>query len=454
MKDDVLIRVKGVSKKFSKSLSRSMRYGLRDLVSELLPGGSRRDTLRADEFWAVQDVSFEVKRGQSLALIGPNGAGKSTLLRMLMGRPKLTQGRIEIHAHLAAITELGAGFNPKQTGLENIYNSSAVLGMPRSKIRGLVDTIVDFAGLSEFLEMPVQNYSTGMRARLGFAIAIHLQPEVLLIDEALAVGDLGFKRKCMRRLLQYVDQGGSLIAVAHDMYSLQQLCNQSLLLHRGRVLFQGPIIPGIERCFELFQTLEQDRLPEHSQTESCLSQRKPGVQGPAAEDSSVQPLFDVNKRDDLCFDNPIHIDSVSLQPLDGTAVRSNHPVRVDVDYRSLITLDTGFVWGFTLLTADQLIRIASGIRLEENPEYRIVRGSGRLSCVIPRLPLCAGRYGISAAIVESDTRRSIARIGYDEPAPVFQVVAESGALNNIRAMRGELVLLDVLWAGDSGSLDL
>lgn len=447
MTHDVLIRVEGVSKRFARNYRASMRYGVKDLLSEVVPGRAGHNDLRADEFWAVKDVTFDLKRGESLALIGPNGSGKSTLLRMLMGRPKVTRGRIEIYSQLAAVTELGAGFNPKLSGLENIYNSCAVHGMSRSRVHEIVDEIVEFSNLDEFLEMPVENYSTGMRSRLGFAIAIHFQPEVLLIDEALAVGDLGFRRKCIRKLLQFREQGGTLIAVSHDMYTLQQLCSHSLLMHEGKILFHGSIVDGIHHGINLFQTIERARnsteTGRHSKDSVPLREQETTIEGQHPADLETGTNWS-----GLTEANPLCIDSVSLRPLEGKELQSNQPARVEISYRSLIDMDDRFVWGFTLLTADQLINIGSAINLEETPAYRIVRGSGRLSCVIPRLPLCAGQYGLSAAIMDADTLRSIARIGYKEPPTVFEVTAEASERSNIRALRGDLILLDVDWTGD------
>ncbi len=199
MSDEVLVKVEGVSKKFCRSLKRSLWYGVQDVTSELIgrPGG--HDELRKNEFWAVQDVSFELKRGECLGLIGPNGAGKSTLLKMLNGLVKPDRGRITMRGRIGALIELGAGFNPILTGRENIYVNGSVLGFTKKEIDRKFDAIADFAEIGEFIDTPVQNYSSGMRVRLGFAVAAQMEPDVFLIDEILAVGDVGFQNKVPKR---------------------------------------------------------------------------------------------------------------------------------------------------------------------------------------------------------------------------------------------------------------
>ncbi|MDA0973020.1 MAG: ABC transporter ATP-binding protein, partial [Bacteroidetes bacterium] len=188
--NEVIITVDRVSKKFCKELKRSLLYGLQDILSL---GGGNTDELRKNEFWAVKEVSFELRRGDCLGLIGHNGAGKSTLLKMLNGLISPDEGSITIHGRVGALIELGAGFNPILTGRENIYNNGAVLGFSKSEIDAKLQEIIDFSEIEEFIDMPIQNYSSGMKVRLGFAVAANLEPDLLLVDEVLAVGDAGFR---------------------------------------------------------------------------------------------------------------------------------------------------------------------------------------------------------------------------------------------------------------------
>ena len=198
MNNDVLICVEGVSKKFCRDLKRSLWYGVKDAVSDVF-GREGSTDLRRDEFLAVNDVSFEVRRGECLGLVGRNGAGKTTLLKMLNGLIKPDHGRIEMRGRVGALIALGAGFNPILTGRENIYVNGSVLGLSRKEIDRKLEDIINFAEIGDFIDLPVQSYSSGMQVRLGFAVATAMEPDILLLDEVLAVGDDAFRSKCFDR---------------------------------------------------------------------------------------------------------------------------------------------------------------------------------------------------------------------------------------------------------------
>ena len=238
MSDDVMVKVEGISKKFCRTLKRSLWYGVQDLAAELLRRDGYRD-LRRDEFWAVRDVSFEVRRGEALGIIGPNGAGKTTMLRMLNGLIKPDRGKITMRGRVGALIALGAGFNPVLTGRENIYINAAVLGLSKRKVDKILGEIVDFAELHEFIDTPVQNYSSGMGVRLGFAVATQLDPDVLLIDEVLAVGDMAFQRKCIDRMKSLAKRGKTVVFVSHNIFAVQTLCDRAIWLEKGRIHEQG-----------------------------------------------------------------------------------------------------------------------------------------------------------------------------------------------------------------------
>jgi lipopolysaccharide transport system ATP-binding protein len=246
---DLLVRVQGVSKKYCRDLKRSLWYGLRDTAADLLgrPGAS---SLRPFEFWAVDGVSFELKRGDCLGLIGRNGAGKTTLLKMLNGLMKPDKGRIEVHGRVGALISLGAGFNPILTGRENIYVNGSVLGLPTSEIDAKFEEIVDFADVREFIDTPVQSYSAGMQVRLGFAVATALRPDVLLLDEVLAVGDAAFRAKCYERLARIRDEAG-FVLVSHDTDQIARVCSHVLVLDHGGERFLGDVESGIRLYQEL-----------------------------------------------------------------------------------------------------------------------------------------------------------------------------------------------------------
>ena len=206
-------------------------------------GVSKRYRIRgrgqSRDFWALRDISFEVQRGEALGVIGPNGAGKSTLLKLLAGITAPTEGRIVIAGRLSALIEVGSGFHPELTGRENVFLSGAILGMPRREVAAKFDRIVEFAGVAPFIDVPVKWYSSGMYVRLGFSIAAHLDPDVLLIDEVLAVGDAAFQEQCLARIRELRRGGATAVFISHDLAAVEALCDRALLIEGGRVAVRG-----------------------------------------------------------------------------------------------------------------------------------------------------------------------------------------------------------------------
>lgn len=205
----------------------------RDLFS------SRNDASSKKYHWAVNDVNFALQPGEALGVIGPNGAGKTTILKLLSQVTKPTSGQIRINGRLSALIELGAGFHPDLTGRDNIFLNGTILGMKRSEIRSRFDDIVGFAGIGDFLDTPVKRYSSGMYARLGFAIAAHVDPQIFLVDEVLAVGDYAFQQRCYARMDELREQGTSLILVSHNMEAVRRVCEKGLVMYRGEDIFHG-----------------------------------------------------------------------------------------------------------------------------------------------------------------------------------------------------------------------
>jgi lipopolysaccharide transport system ATP-binding protein len=248
---EVLVKVEGLSKKFCKDLKTSLWYGVKDLLSGVR-GSSGLKTLRAKEFWAVKDINFELRRGECLGLIGHNGAGKSTLLKILNGLINPDAGKVIIKGRVGALIELGAGFNPILSGRENIYNNGAILGFTRKEIDGKLEEIITFAELEEFIDMPVQHYSSGMKVRLGFAVAAQMDPDVLIIDEVLAVGDLGFILKCFKTIDTILPHT-AVIFVSHNMPMVSRICSQIILMNHGCAQFQGDDVgKGIDLYYNRF----------------------------------------------------------------------------------------------------------------------------------------------------------------------------------------------------------
>ena len=244
----------------SKAFKRGERH---DSLRDLIPALARRMLGRAapgDEraFWAVQDVSFEVHAGEALGIIGRNGAGKSTVLKLLTRILKPTRGSCAVVGRTGALIEVAAGFHPDLTGRENVYLQGAVMGMRRAEIASRFDEIVEFSGVENFIDTPVKRYSSGMNARLGFSIAAHLHPDVLLIDEVLSVGDLPFQEKCQARMKRFLDQGTAIVFVSHHLPAVAQLCNQVLLLDHGATVRLGPPAAVIQEYCSGGRTSDQD----------------------------------------------------------------------------------------------------------------------------------------------------------------------------------------------------
>jgi len=248
---DLAIRVEDLSKLYRIGLAASRHDTLRDAIADFgskisrfarRPTASKLTTRNSSSgtFWALKEVSFEVKRGQVVGIIGRNGAGKSTLLKILARITEPTRGRAEIHGRVGSLLEVGTGFHPELTGRDNIYLNGAILGMKKVEIRRKFDEIVAFADLERFLDTPVKRYSSGMYVRLAFAVAAHLEPEILIVDEVLAVGDGSFQKKCLRKMEDVGKQGRTVLFVSHSMPAITRLCERAILLDKGSVLQDGP----------------------------------------------------------------------------------------------------------------------------------------------------------------------------------------------------------------------
>jgi homopolymeric O-antigen transport system ATP-binding protein len=224
-----------VSKRYLVKQERPAASGSNRLLNQL-----RALSRKTTDFWALRDVSFEIPRGQAVGIIGHNGAGKSTILKLLANITAPTSGEIVINGRLSALIEVGSGFHPELTGRENVYLSGAILGMRRREITAKLDSIFDFAGVRQFIDTPVKRYSSGMYVRLGFSIAAHLDPDILLLDEVLAVGDAAFQAKCLDRISQMKQAGTTIVFISHDLAAVESLCDRVILMQRGAIIGDGP----------------------------------------------------------------------------------------------------------------------------------------------------------------------------------------------------------------------
>jgi len=245
--DFPIIKANKISKKYSLSYRYSMRYGISDILSELLNHRSDPKLLRKNEFLALNDISFELYRGDCLGIIGANGAGKSTLLKVIAGISQPDSGYIKTRGKIASLIEIGAGFHPLLSGRENIFINGSIMGMSKTEIESKYQDIVAFTELGEFIEAPVRTYSSGMYLRLGFSIALHLDVDIFIVDEALSVGDINFRIKCLAKIRSKLDNGMTLLFVSHNLEQMSKVCNKGLMLESGKSASYGPIDEVIEK---------------------------------------------------------------------------------------------------------------------------------------------------------------------------------------------------------------
>ena len=369
MAKDILISVEHVSKKYCRSLKRSMLYGVQDIARDMFKLDGRNGPLRKNEFWAIDDVSFEVKRGECLGVIGPNGAGKSTLLKMLNGILLPDKGKITVRGRVGALIELGAGFHPMLTGRENIYVNGAILGLAKKEIDRKFNDIVAFAELEDFIDSPVKFYSSGMYVRLGFAVAAHLKPDVLLIDEVLAVGDNGFRAKCARKIAQTISGGTAFIFVSHNMNEIMRVCQRVIWLEGGRVVQSGDAPSAVSAY------LTEIDLQETLRMEAEDSKRMPGAR----------------LRNLRICDGEGKI---------GTCFRTNEPMVVHFDYEKEPEVK-GLSFSFALNSGDEKTYVSC-----HSPWTNFVLHSknryGTATLTIPQLLLNSGHYLVNVGIWSED----------------------------------------------------
>lgn len=290
--NDVVIKAEGVGKSYRIQHQQRERYvALRDVIADRLAGlarGRARERRSVETFWALKDVSFEIRRGEVVGIIGRNGAGKSTLLKILSRITDPTSGRIAISGRVASLLEVGTGFHPELTGRENIFLNGAILGMSRAEIKKSFDDIVAFAEVEKFLDTPVKRYSSGMYVRLAFAVAAHMEPEILIVDEVLAVGDAEFQRKCLGKMQEVSTGGRTVLFVSHQMASIRNLCQTGLLLSQGQVVASGPIDQVVNQYLSQSAQLFEISLRERADREGSGALRFLGVSFADAGGSAVQ----------------------------------------------------------------------------------------------------------------------------------------------------------------------
>jgi lipopolysaccharide transport system ATP-binding protein len=328
---------------------------------------SNKGTKSNNTFWALSDVSFQVKHGDVIGIIGRNGAGKSTLLKILSRITKPTSGQVELHGRIGSLLEVGTGFHPELSGRENIYLNGAILGMSRAEIQRKFDEIVNFAEIEKFLDTPVKHYSSGMYVRLAFSVAAHLEPEILLVDEVLAVGDILFQNKCLRKMGDVAGEGRTVLFVSHNMAAIESLCKKGLVLNAGRVEFIGTQTEAIARYFEKFNE-KKVSLRDYA--------HRPG-------NGSLR-IVDVTFRD------------IAGRPIE--VVQSGQTIDVCFSYETGPNYENGYVHvGMQIYTQLGVQVFSQTTRIMGGGFTKVAR-SGNFICRIPRIPLPPAIYHLHCGV--------------------------------------------------------
>lgn len=298
MNDEIAISAEGVSKKYILGKSRIGYGGLRHVAEDMVKApirwirGQKKQVASDEEFWALRNVSFEIKKGEVVGIIGRNGAGKSTLLKVLSRITEPTTGRIGIKGRIASLLEVGTGFHPELTGRENIFLNGAILGMTNAEVRRKLDEIIAFAGVERFLETPVKRYSSGMYVRLAFAVAAHLEPEILVVDEVLAVGDSEFQKKCLGKMKEVTKGGRTVLFVSHNLPAVAALCQSGIYLKSGQLVMTDTTDKVLDRYKgDVAKATEEEVSPEQAQHRSGTgTHRMEKVEAGAREFSAREPI--------------------------------------------------------------------------------------------------------------------------------------------------------------------
>jgi lipopolysaccharide transport system ATP-binding protein len=356
---DTVIRVEGVGKRYRLDNFGPVEAGGDRFEPARRPSRFRRWNATGPGFWALRGIDFEVERGEVVGVIGANGAGKSTLLKILSQITDPTEGRVVIRGRLSSLLEVGTGFHPELSGRENIYLNGAILGMRRAEIKERFADIVEFSGIERFIETPVKFYSSGMYVRLAFAVAAHLDPDILLVDEVLAVGDLEFQRRCLGRMDEVAHSGRTILFVSHNLTSVAALCTRGVLLEEGRVVADGPVTDVLQRYVASTEHRAANSVRERVDRRGSGALRfvDVSVEGPAG------PLV-------LGEDAAVEI-----------AYESSEPLR-----NVMVSLAVYGPMGEVVFHCSNRI---TGQELERVPSEGVFR------CSIPRLPLLPGRYSLN-----------------------------------------------------------
>jgi len=372
----VVIQLQHVSKRYRAGRSRTFSELIGSRVRRLMrpndPDSVYSLTLgkRDATIWAVRDLDFEVRRGAGLGIIGPNGAGKTTLLKLISRVTWPTSGRVRVAGRVVSLIELGAGFHPELTGLENIFLGGGLFGLSRKEIAAKVDRIVEFAGVARMIDAPMKRYSSGLYARLGFSVAIHSNPDVVLVDEVLAVGDASFRRRAIDSLRQLIESGKTVLFISHDIWNVRRLCDHVLWMDQGQVRAYGPAAEMAERY------MREVNLEALANERTALQSHRRGT---GEIRVATIRLIDRSGRETKSITTG---DSLTI----AVEYQASEPVRGPLFHLSLVDVDTGFV-----------VSTASS----SPAQVPIANGSGTIACTFPALPLRPRHYIVRLAVFDS-----------------------------------------------------
>jgi homopolymeric O-antigen transport system ATP-binding protein len=427
---DIAIRIDGLSKQYEIGAAKRGHDTLRDTLVDygtrvarwLGRSGSEPRNGDSNYFWALKDVSFEVKRGQVMGIIGRNGAGKSTLLKILSRITEPTSGRAEIHGRVGSLLEVGTGFDRELTGRENVYLNGTILGMRKAEIDRKFDEIVDFSGVEKFLDTPVKRYSSGMYVRLAFAVAAHLEPEVLIVDEVLAVGDAEFQRKCLGKMGNIAEQGRTILFVSHSMSAVLRLCSHAILLNGGQLEYQAPSAAVVDRYLSSGSQTRSERV--------WSEQAAPTVHDPF---------------------RPIAVRVCDATGRQTGVVRSVQPFSIEIEYELMDPIRDLALYVKLYTNQSELLFISSDRDDPSNYERHLVRQPGKYlsRCRVPADLLNRGGFvvGISASVPNWQQffgEPSVVSFSVDDAgSPGSQWAGDRGGLLR-PAMRWDIVVRDLI----------
>lgn len=395
------ISLRHVTKKFK--LQHEKYSTLRELFLSSVLFWKRR---QLEELVALNEISFEVPKGQSLGVVGDNGSGKSTLLKLILGITPPTSGQIKVQGKISALLELGAGFHPDLTGRENIYLNGSILGISKQTIERKMDEIIEFAELRQFIDTPIRHYSSGMYVRLGFSIAIHTDPEILLVDEVLAVGDSAFQQKCLHKVREFQANGKTIIIVSHDLGMIEKVCDRAILLKRGRIEKDDSALNTVKIYYERIIRQRKEFAEKYGETQIIPTQKRGYRTGSGEIKITKVRILDKNNRECYMF-------------------KTGDSMNLEIDYETDREIDNP-IFGIGIATEEMTVLHATDTQMKRESLGK-VSGKGTWRVSYPQLNLMQGKYVFGIGIYRDPISDSTA---YDYHACLYSIYVSSDEMKS------------------------